>query len=274
MSAISDPVGFELDDILTRVIPGAVFVFSISIAIFELNLLPDSISYSPYSTTFIAFGVVLSFVFGELIELFRYQAFRTPRTFNQLVYRTTRNIEHLYWSDQFRLRLFDWASKQDISESNQSNLRLRSKLLYIPWMNESEYYVEEEYSDNIIKELADSNPLPGDEYFPDYLYYHLLKQVESSLNKDAKRRQTLSRFYINFKISLVPTFVFITYITYVWIEGMSPILFIILAVVAFFIIYFYGIIFVNTFLGSVQIAHISDLLREYLYQKEIASERD
>ncbi|WP_152420075.1 hypothetical protein [Halorubrum distributum] len=265
MSAISQPVGFELDDILTRVIPGAVLVFSVSIAIYELNLLVDIIEYSPYSTKFIAFGIILSFIFGELIELFRYQVFPTPKSFNRLVYRSSKNIDHLYLLDQILIYFINIFPQQE-AESERTTSSIINFLFHIPWMDDYQYSIEREYENNIITELADSNPLPGDKYRPNHLYYFLLKRVEPSLGKNAKRRLVLSRFYINFKISLIPTFSFLSYIGYIRYANESIYTYLVVVFLLGAIIYIYGSVIIKMIFGSVQMTHISDLLREYIYQ--------
>ena len=157
-----------------------------------------------------------------------------------------------------------------MSETGEFDRQLINRLFYIPWMNEEKYHIEAEYDHDIITELSHSNPLPGDRYAPEYLYYHLLKQVESSLNKDAKRRQVLTRFYMNFKISFIPTALSISYLAFIWQEVLPTYLFIIVSGIAIFFFYLYGYMVVNIFLRPVQVSHVSDILREYIYQTHTA----
>jgi len=136
MGSLSDPVGFDLDDALTRVLPGAVFVFSTAIVIDVLNWSPNFITYDPFSTSFITIGIILSFLFGELIELFRHQKYRTPRPFNRLIYRSTYNEKHLYLRDRVRVLIYKRISKNDPSEIENPESGYFHNFFYAPWMNE------------------------------------------------------------------------------------------------------------------------------------------
>jgi len=131
------------------------------------------------------------------------------------------------------------------------------------------FYVEKEYDGDLILNLSNSNPLPGNKYLPEHLYYHLLKQVNPHLDNEAKRRQTLSVFHTNFKISLIPTILFLIYIGYNIlgsVEIFVAMIFTLLISVG--PLYMYMVYLLEITVGDPKDTHISDLLREYLYQVE------
>ena len=269
MSSLNDPVGFELNDVLTRVLPGAVFVFSIAIVVDIFDRYPDDPAIVPFSTTFIAIGIILSFLFGELIELFRHHAYRTPRPFNQLIYRSTSKTQHLYVKDKYRVKIYKILYGKDPSKMGDPQSGFVHGFFYAPWMNDERFYVEREYDQDIIDKLANSNPLPGDDHLPEHLYYHLLKEVNQTLDNEAKRRQTLSIFYTNFKISLVPTLLFLLYIGYVVFDSVQIVgILVAIGILTIGPVYMYLVAIIEISVGDPRQTHISDLLREYVYQIE------
>lgn len=299
MSAINDPIGFKIEDILIRVIPGSVFIFSILVIIVERSIFPDLVP--SYSTTVIAIGILFSFIFGELIELLRHSFFHTPKVFSRMVFRESGDHTHLRASDRFRLWIFDRLSTQDVYQTKNFSLNYRNKIAHSWWMDNPEFYIErknnssvnyelsggntllrqkytpkhlyphhylEEKNISVISKLAESNPLPGDKYNPRHLYYHLTKEVEPSLNKDAKRRRIQLRFYTNLKIGIVPA---LLYIIYIGSQEYSDFLisYIVVVFILLFFLYPLTIFFLNIILRSIERSHIKDLIKEYSYQKEI-----
>ena len=99
MSKLNNPIGFELDDILTRVLPGAIPVLFI-VWIYEISNIFE------LTTTGLTIIIILSFILGEIIELFRYQALSVPRSFSRLLYRKTGKLEHLGIIDTALIRLY------------------------------------------------------------------------------------------------------------------------------------------------------------------------
>lgn len=90
MVSQSSPGGFSLADLLTRVLPGSVFIFPalISILILEPNLVTDP-------SILLVVIAILSFLFGELIDQFRKALFRVPAPFAFYLYHETDDMEKL-----------------------------------------------------------------------------------------------------------------------------------------------------------------------------------
>ena len=88
MSNIENPAGFEIDDIVTRILPGGVVVFSM------LLVIPDIDPFS-IDTTGVVVSVFVAFIVGEVIEYTRHSVYRYPRSFSRLIYRTSQDRDHL-----------------------------------------------------------------------------------------------------------------------------------------------------------------------------------
>ena len=100
MSKIENPVGFEIDDILTRILPGGIVVFSMALVIPGIDL------FSMDTTGFVV-SIFAAFIVGEVIDYTRHSLYRYPRSFSRLIYRTTQDRYHLYTIDSYTLRILD-----------------------------------------------------------------------------------------------------------------------------------------------------------------------
>lgn len=267
MSKVNNPIGFELDDILTRVIPGAIPVIFIV-------WVSEIINIFKLTTTELTIVIISSFILGEIIELFRYQDLSVPRSFSRLLYRKTRKLEHLGIIDTALIRLYT-RFFGDLPEPD-AELTFWSKEYWLCplWSYKSRYWFETEYDGCVIKELHESNPLPNDEIVPSQLYFHLQKLVGNKLDKEAMRRRTLSKFKSNLNISLF--LVIVIFIPFAMENSNIVELFRQLTIIEalslvfslIFILVFIQIILtvVNLFLNKFQKQHMADLFQIYLYE--------
>lgn len=268
MSKIENPAGFEIDDIITRILPGGVVVFSMLFVIIEID--PFSIG-----TTGFVVSVFVSFIIGEIIEYTRHSVYRHPRSFSRLIYRTTQDREHLYNLDSYTLQILDCLSI-DIPQvgTHPNEIPSRRQRLVPPWAYADGYFIEHEYDGDLVEELAESNPLPGDDYLPEHLHYHLMKQVRDRLNKSAQRRHTFTILKTNLNISFLATAFSIIVYSLIWALTEPEFLlrenigFGILFILSIIIVYGLAVLSANILLSGIVGAHVADLLREYTYVDE------
>jgi len=267
MSGISNPVGLKLDDILTRVIPGAVPVF------FVISIL-ETFDLFKLTTTELTIAVILSFLVGEIIELFRYQAFSVPRSFQRLLYRKTRNIQHLGIIDTTKIRIYNYLFG-DVPEYNTTSAFWSKEYWFCPiWSYWAIYSFEVDYDNDLVKELQESNPLPGEKIISSQLYYHLQKLVEDKLNKEARRRKTLSKFKSNLYISLFISIVIGSIYTIknnnvirflYQLSTFEKLALLLAGILVLILVHIYYIL-MSKILNQFQSQHLADLFRAYLYE--------
>lgn len=238
MSSIVDPVGFETDDLLTRIIPGSLVVLIITVSAIGLD------SITEFSAGWFVVIIISSFMTGEAIDLIRHECYRVPRSFKRMVYRSKPKLSYLYLSD----RKFQKYCRSDTDQIGK------------------EFYIEQEYSKDLIAELSGENQLPGDKYLPEHLYYLLLKKSQKTQSPEERRRYTLTKFRTNLRIAVIfiiswglaGALLMTVGINIISLDGlllsfMIPIVFFSIVPIAF---------------GTIGQTHVSDIIREYVYQKE------
>lgn len=182
MSVQNTPVGISVHDFLTRIIPGAVLIAPavLSLSISQPALFGD--------TSFVMLIIGLgSFIAGEIIEIMRSAAFRTPLPFLHLIYRETDNEEKLSWTQQKLLGLEREVSSHipDRRETSKSNY-LESRL-------------QLDLRDSMEQELG----IDFDSSSPRDIYDFLILRLEPELSIQTKRYRSLTAFTSNLRIASV-----------------------------------------------------------------------
>ncbi|MDX5989308.1 hypothetical protein E6P09_10525 [Haloferax mediterranei ATCC 33500] len=98
--------GFDLGDIMTRIVPGLVFLSSSIPYIFVVGPVPD-----PNNQFTILSVLILALFAGELVEMFRATVFRVPLPFRQVVYYYNDNERDLAILDRADLAFAKYANK-------------------------------------------------------------------------------------------------------------------------------------------------------------------
>lgn len=224
-------IGLSLNDILTRITPGAVFISSFLITpdftLFELS------STSVMNTSLVLF-VVFSFIFGEAIDLTRENFKPIPATFRRFLYHETGREEFLGITDKWRLKLgLNVPERRSIYASS----------------NREVYY-----------EIISKFGLENDYDYVRDLYTLLINDLDSGLSARTKRLQTNYIFADNLSIALVG-FTFI--VTLRGLSGGPTETLLALILTLFSLLSIMSLILAFDFYGRVEYRYVDSLVSEF-----------
>jgi hypothetical protein len=186
MPKSATPTGFSIPDLLTRIIPGGVLVFSIFSPVILPEYLPD---LSIQNSEILAFTVI-SFLAGEVINTGRISFFDVPNHFCRVLYTENgRDEMYLRWPDTY---------------------------LSTRYPEYVEGYSLFEHSDkDIAGTLRNRFNLDSDFDGPHNLFMLLTSDLSSAKSPETQRLENIYIFYENMKysavISLLWQIVFIGY---------------------------------------------------------------
>lgn len=171
------PTGFSIPDLLTRIIPGGVLVFSIFSPVILPEYLPD---LSIQNSEILAFTVI-SFLAGEIINTGRISFFDVPNHFRRVLYTENgRDEMYLRWPDTY---LSGWHPE------------------YV------EGYSLFEHSDkDLARTLRNRFNLDSDLDGPHNFFILLTSDLSSAKSPETQRLENIYIFYENMKYSSVISF--------------------------------------------------------------------
>jgi len=179
----STPIGFSLQDLLTRVIPGSVTLApAISgLYLFEPNLFPSS------NMLLISFGLT-EFLIGTLIDQVRTGIFGVPFEFQFFIYKETDNQSKLPWRHRKILKiqntLPDWIPKYYQYTETDS---------YLP--NRLDLDFQKSMEDRLGIDFQESNPRD--------IHDALILYLQPNMSSRTLRQQYLYFFPKNLQIATV-----------------------------------------------------------------------
>lgn len=119
MTAGKASASFTIYDLLTRIIPGLVFLISqAAIATqFEFRIMADNPTYSALVI------ILVSLVLGEVMNGIRLSFLDVPNQFRRILYSSTGDEEYLAWMDRKTIRIAKWISENvyEIDSSFSTN---------------------------------------------------------------------------------------------------------------------------------------------------------
>ena len=181
MSVGSASTSISIYDILTRMIPGAVFLASIAL----LVLIPAGEPPSSGTYTVIAF-LIGSLVVGEIFNAIRLSLYDVPSHFSRILYTQNEDISHLGRIDRFFAKRSDTIAKDMM-----------------------EHCIFDNKEADILEIVKNRFDLP-DEFQGQYDTYNLI--ISELAGKETRRTTRLRSVYIltrNLTISLISLFVIV-----------------------------------------------------------------
>lgn len=170
MSVSNNPTSsLSIYDLLTRLFPGALLIFSV-------YLLTDPNQLIPTSGLQVSIVVFLSFVAGEFVNIIRLSIYDVPNHFRRVLYKQTGNEEYLGFIDQNLLKLteLDW-----IPDKEENTF--------------AAYTIFDHKEESIIELLKNRYSLP-DDFNSDYGAYEIITSELSG--KESRRTQRLRAVYV------------------------------------------------------------------------------
>lgn len=224
--------GFSIYDILTRIIPGFVLFLSLfPISATKTGSLPEQAGFE------ILLIVVISFIFGEGLNLIRENFHPVPATFRRILYHETGNEDFLGILDKFRLKI---------------NLDIpKRKSIY--YATEREFYYE----------LLDLFDLPRDYDNIRDLFTLLISHVDTELSSRTQRFQTTYIFLDNMGLAIVFLVLIISFRTLS--NDLSIALAFVLSFVAVVILLFLYVLF--DLYGRLEYHYVDSLIIEFFVKE-------
>lgn len=184
MSSSQTPVGFTVQELYTRILPGLVIVLSVSIPPIITNRIEGGSIEIPltFTNTLLLIGLV-SLVAGEIINIIR-ELISIPYWFRLIVYEGTSDKSHLGW--RLQLLMIVWPRTID------------KNLEYITEIVESTTL-----DDDLYRNICNKLGFDPESVKPRLLYMGLMNHMDSQMSSLTRRHQMNYNFTENVWISLM-----------------------------------------------------------------------
>lgn len=277
MNSTRTPAGVNLNYLLTRVIPGSLFIITISTVYTLIFILSDEIVLTEFpmkseltDVNLLVVFIILSAIFGEIINYIREYLFRAPATFKNLVYNDTKNLavlgplqrrreyknhNHSFQEDNSKIKkIFKEFCYPVIAISTDliifivNNLNRLLVPKWLPIDGNTTGFFDNSEKEHVISDLRAYNDLPSEFDDPNQLYFMLLKNISGNESAETKRARRIYTSYKNMSISIFSSFFTIFLIlTSDLIENREVfVVFGIFILISLFL-YFFGILLVTIF---------------------------
>jgi len=216
MSDRRTPVGITINSLLTRAVPGSIFLFIVAIN-FSMILLFNNISsdliidYQSYvlNINTVIFFLVISIIIGEVIDYTRENFEPVPKEFRLVVYRESQNEAVLSMLQRRKVMKKNDRTRGGLKQNLPKIIQdcvfptittvldlFHATIRYLTpkWMftdEQTEGYFSEYTDEKFIKTLKKDNDISDNFDDPNQLYFILLNQISGSENDKTMRSRQM-----------------------------------------------------------------------------------
>jgi hypothetical protein len=181
MPTTSTPAGFSLESLLTRVLPGFVFLLPILIEVY----LVSGVKFG-FSSINIVIFTIIAVIIGEFIDHWGSGLFRVPLPFRYTIYKSTGDVRHLPGWYRYVMSIDEWLPDR---------LSLVRDL-------DGQYSLEERLGFDFIRYIENELNLDTKTASARDLYDAVILYIDRDMSTRTKQYRTAYHFDLNFKISV------------------------------------------------------------------------
>lgn len=213
MSARQTPLGFGVEDLLQRIIPGGLLALMFLLPGYIGNPYFQGVSIANNFAIAIGAFALISIVTGEGIDITRRTIYPVPVLFSRIVYEVTGERESLNVIQRWRLRSSERISRVRWAGAFLARRVWKERFPRFEWsINEQGEIVEspesagEDILDRWRTELGSSSELTNSRL----LYRSLLIQLDGGMSSETRRYRTVYRSYQNVQLTFILSVVIVT----------------------------------------------------------------